>query len=106
MQQLALNPSAMCLVSSVNAYFSQKFFRNSIACYPEIFEDGTWNRNKAFLDNFEMVDLIDVSLEFFYELSIEIEGELPFDIMMEDEFEDTEGKFVPQPIYGGKYTFC
>ena len=53
-----------------------------------------------------MVDLIDVSLEFFYELSIEIEGELPFDIMMEDEFEDTEGKFVPQPIYGGKYTFC
>ena len=100
MQQLALNPRAMCLVSSVNAYFSSKFFRNQIACYPAIFEDGTWDGNKAFLDNFKVVDLIDVAFEFFYEVSIEIEGEFALDIMMEDEFEDTKGEFVPQPTDG------
>ena len=47
-----------------------------------------------------MVDLIDVAFEFFYEVSIEIEGEFALDIMIEDEFEDTEGEFVPQPTDG------
>lgn len=48
----------------------------------------TWYRDKTFFDDFEVVNLIDVALEFFDKICVELEGEFAFDIMMEDELEE------------------
>lgn len=77
-----------------------------MACYPGYLRGGTWDGDEALLDDFEVIDLIDVALEFFYEVGVELKGEFSLDVVVEDEFEDGEGEFVPEPEDEWGVTFC
>ncbi len=59
-------------------------------------DDGTRHISQAFLEDFEMTYLIDVPVEFFNKVRIEIEGKFSFDIIPIDEVEDGIGKLIPQ----------
>lgn len=43
-----------------------------------------------------MGDLIDVPVEFFNKVGVEIEGEFAMDILLEDKDENAFGEFVPE----------
>lgn len=50
---------------------------------------------KTFSDDLEEVDLIDISLESFYEIVVEGEGDFAFDFRVVDELEDIDGELIP-----------
>lgn len=53
--------------------------------------DGLFGINigKALLNDFKMINLIDVPTEFLSKLSIELERQMPLNFRMEDKLEDS-----------------
>jgi hypothetical protein len=74
-------------VYSVKAYFYSKFLKNSNLYFSDFKIKITLKGNNDLFDNFEEFDLINIFLESFNKLSIEIEADFSFDLWIEEEIQ-------------------